>query len=79
MQKHQPTIGIEPRSSETHSGTSTELLPSALSVPCHQVSNNRIRLNNKLYFGARAVKITQNQDDVRETVIEKSRIILEQR
>ena len=66
VQKAQTKVGFEPRP-ESDSFTSTEALTTRLSEPCHRISKNRFCLNNKLYFGVRALKSLKNQE-VREKV-----------
>ena len=53
-------VGFKPCPPESDSITSTEVLTTRLSGPCH-------RLSSKLYFGVRAIEITQHQE-VREKV-----------
>ena len=58
VQNHQPKVGFEPRPPGSESRTSTNVLTTRLSGPCH-LSNNLFCLNNKLYFGLRAIETTQ--------------------
>ena len=51
VQKHQPSVGFEPRPNESDSVTSMEVLTNRLSVTCHRVSNNWFchRVSNNWY------------------------------